>query len=123
MLLVAPACAGQDTAETGQEAEPTQASPSPTGFAPDCVETTEVEAQDNSFEPVCLIISPGDSVTVRNTGAAKHNFEIPGTDISSDVDAGDQVVVEGVGDAVEPGVETEFVCRFHSGMGGYLNVA
>jgi plastocyanin len=81
-----------------------------------------VEAQDNSFQPVCLIISTGDSVTVRNTGAARHSFTIPGTDIDSDVEPGDEVVVEGVGDEVEPGVETEFVCRFHGGMGGYLNV-
>jgi hypothetical protein len=26
------------------------------------------------------------------------------------------------GDATEPGVEVEFVCTFHDGMIGYLNV-
>jgi plastocyanin len=121
--LVVAACGGRQTAQPPADEGTPAESPSATGFAPDCVETTRVEAQDHLFQPVCLIISPGDSVTVRNTGDATHNFKIPNTSINSDVAPGEQVVVKGVGDVVEPGIETEFTCRFHGGMGGYINVA
>jgi plastocyanin len=93
-----------------------------TGPSADCVETTDITAVDNSFEPICLTAATGDELTITNDGAAPHTFTIEGTDVDENLQPGDQVTAT-VPEGLEVEAETEFHCTIHPGMVGYLYVS
>lgn len=93
-----------------------------TGPSADCVETTEVAALDNEFEPICVIAATGDELTVTNEGTAPHTFTIGGTDVDEDLAPGDRITAT-VPDGLEIGAEHEFLCEIHPAMVGYLYVS
>jgi plastocyanin len=88
----------------------------------DCVETSEVTALDNEFEPICVTAATGDELTITNDGAAPHTFTIEGTDVDEMLQPGDQVTAT-VPEGLEVEAETEFHCTIHPGMVGYLYVS
>jgi plastocyanin len=114
MILVLASCGGDGGGGTRRTS--TEGSPSA-----DCVETTDITAVDNEFEPVCVIAATGDELAISNQGSAPHTFTIPHTDIDVALDPGSDAtatVPEGL--AVE--AENEFECTIHPGMVGYLYV-
>jgi plastocyanin len=80
---------------------------------------TTVSVQDNSFSPGTLKVSVGDTVTFTNDGAIAHTVTASG---GADFDSG----------SLEPGADFKFtaekagtvsyVCTFHPGMQGTIEV-
>jgi plastocyanin len=71
-----------------------------------------VTMMDNFFEPPCIAVSSEQGVTLTNAGNLDHNFTIQGTDLSVDVEPGEDEETDEVGDAVGAGTY-RFYCRFH----------
>jgi plastocyanin len=81
---------------------------------------TTVSAQDNSFSPETLEVSVGDTVTFKNDGAIAHTVTASS---GADFDSG----------SLEPGATFKFtaekagtvsyVCTFHPGMQGTIEVS
>ena len=130
LALVLAACGQGAESETGSEAgdspSTTAAAPAePATPGPDCVETTELTAVDDDWEPQCVIV-PGGSLTVKNEGEALHSFTIELHDaIDVDIKSGTSVVVDAAEAAETAGEagETFFQCKYHPGMSGFLWVA
>jgi plastocyanin len=122
MLVLATACGGGGGGGGGggQQAEPTEEA-TETGPAADCVQTRDIVAIDNEFEPICVIAATGDELTVTSEGSAQHTFTISGTDVDVLLDPGAEETVV-VPEELEAGAEHEFNCRFHPTMVGYLFV-
>jgi plastocyanin len=122
-LLLASACGagGGDASDQRATGEPTGAA-TEEGPAADCVETTDVLAVDNDFEPICVIASAGTELSVTNEGGSPHTFTIPDTNVDEVLEPGDETTVT-VPDTLETNAESEFQCRFHPSMVGYLYVA
>jgi plastocyanin len=114
--LLLSACGGDE--EAGGRGEHDHEGGAPSA---DCVETTELTAVDNEFEPVCVVASTGDELTITNEGAAPHTFTIPETDVNVMLQAGDQGTAT-VPQGLEPNAEIEFHCTIHPEMVGYLHV-
>ena len=111
---------------------PADASPKPSiPFAPaaDCEDATvggalvTIRQVDNAFIPECLVVLGGQGLRVRNDGTVEHNFSIEGTQVSLDVEPGQQATTEPVATVAEPGTY-RFFCRFHAreGMDGDLTI-
>jgi hypothetical protein len=126
-LIVTGLVAGcvQDVAQD----EPTVTAPSPAvtatqpaegDIAQGCQPGSELTAQGNAWEPPCLF-SRSTEITVTNNDAVVHSFTIRGTDVDVDVKPGTTENVDVAG-AVESGVESEFFCKYHPEMIGYLAV-
>jgi plastocyanin len=121
LVVLATACGGGGGGGGGgQRTEPTEAA-TETGPAADCVQTTDVVAVDNEFEPICVIAATGDELTVTSEGSAQHTFTIGGTDVDVLLDPGAEETVS-IPEELETGAEHEFNCRFHPTMVGYLFV-
>jgi plastocyanin len=121
MVVLATACGGDGGGGDGaRRAQPTDQT-AEEGPAADCVETSDVVAVDNEFEPICVIATRGDQLTVISEGSAQHTFTIRDTDVDVLLDPGDEENVEVPGE-LEAGAEHEFNCRFHPTMVGYLYV-
>jgi plastocyanin len=120
MLVLATACGGGNGGGGGRRAEPTEPA-TQSGPAADCVETTDVVAVDNEFEPICVIAATGDELTVTSEGTAQHTFTISDADVDVLLDPGAEETVA-VPEELEAGAEHEFNCRFHPTMVGYLYV-
>jgi plastocyanin len=75
-----------------------------------------VTMMDTFFEPPCLAVSSTQSVALTNAGNQDHNFTIEGTDLSADVEPGEDEETDELGDVVEAGTY-RFFCRFHEGQG------
>jgi plastocyanin len=118
ILVVATACGGGGGGD--QRAEPT-APATAEGPAADCVETTDVVAVDNEFQPICVIATTGTELTVTSEGAADHTFTIRDTDVDVLLEPGAEETVA-VPEELEAGAEHEFHCEFHPTMVGYLYV-
>lgn len=86
-------------------------------------ESPVVVALDNEFDPACLEVSAGQDLTVQNNGEAAHTFTIEEAGINLVLQPGDEQLAEGVGDAVQEGADTTFVCEFHPEMVGTLKLA
>jgi hypothetical protein len=121
VALLLAACGGQG----GQGAQPrgtsTPGGTTEVGPAADCIETSDITAVDNDFEPICVIAAAATEVSVTNDGFNPHTFTIRDTEVDERLDPGDEVSVA-VPDTLEPNAETEFVCRIHPSMVGYLYV-
>ena len=120
LLVLATACGGGSEGNGGGQAEPT-GDATETGPAADCVQTTDVVAVDNEFEPICVIVARGDELTVTSDGTAQHTFTISGTDVDVLLDPGAEETLA-VPEELEAAAEHEFNCRFHPTMVGYLYV-
>ena len=113
-------------AACGQEAEPgagseagpppAEASPAVEEPGPECVETDELAAVDNDWDPGCIVTSG--SVTITNEDQAPHNFTITGA-VEAPLPGGKTATVD-VSEAAEPSGETYFLCTIHPGMDGFL---
>jgi plastocyanin len=117
--------AGCDDLPEAGDGEP--GGPSPTIVAGDlddeCPEVSAPEGapapvtmMDNFYEPSCVAVSSEQSVALTNAGNLDHNFTIQGTDVSLDVDPGEDEETDEVGDAVQAGTY-RFFCRFHEDQG------
>jgi plastocyanin len=117
MLVLATACGGGGGDGSGsQAAEPTDPATAE-GPAADCVETTDVVAVDNEFQPICVIATTGTELTVTSEGAADHTFTIRDTDVDVLLEPGAEETVA-VPEELEAGAEHEFHCEFHPTMVG-----
>jgi plastocyanin len=127
-LLVATVAlvACNDLPEVGDD-EPEAAPTATAGFQQDIDETcAEVSApegapapvtmMDNFFEPPCIAVSSEQGVALTNAGNQDHNFTIQGTDLSVDVEPGEDEETDEVGDEVGAGTY-KFFCRFHEDAG------
>jgi plastocyanin len=117
VLLLLASCGDGDGGGGG--ARPTSAEGSPSA---DCVETTDVTAVDNEFEPICMIAATGDELAITNEGAAPHTFTIDGTDVDETLQPGDQATAT-VPEGLDVEAENEFHCTIHPSMVGYLFVS
>ena len=99
-----PACDG-DTAPAEPCADPEPA--------------TSVQLADFAFDPDCLSVDAGGTLTVENVGDAPHTFTVGGTDVDVkvDPDASDEVAFDGV----DPGTYS-VTCTFHPQMEATLTV-
>jgi plastocyanin len=119
-VLLLAACGGD--ADTGSEADDDTASPAAEapveaeGPGPECVETDELTASGNAWDPDCIVTSG--TITVTNNDEAPHNFTITGA-IEEPLEGGGTIEVD-VSGATEPEGETYFVCTIHPGMDGFL---
>ena len=115
-----------DLPEVGDD-EPEAAPTATAGFQEDIDETcAEVSApegapapvtmMDNFFEPPCIAVSSEQGVALTNAGNQDHNFTIQGTDLSLDVEPGEDEETDEVGDEVGAGTY-KFFCRFHEDAG------
>jgi plastocyanin len=116
--LVAVSCAEKPS----KVAEPSPASPTP-----DCSDLTgdgpaEILMHDNSFDPICAMVSPDQEIHFRNEGVASHTFTVEAADIDVKLLGGEEATAGTAGELLGPG-EHEYVCRFHGGMRGFLEVA
>ncbi len=116
IVLLLASCGGGDG---GRGARPTSTDAGPSA---DCVETTEITAVDNEFEPICVIAATGDELSVANEGAAPHTFTISGTDVDEDLPPGSEITAA-VPEGLDVGAENEFHCTIHPSMVGYMYVS
>lgn len=117
ILLVS--CGGGE--ETGSGSDP--ASPAleetadePAAPGPECVETDELTAVDDVWDPSCIVTSG--SLTIVNEDPAPHTFTITGA-IDEPFEGGATITID-VSGATEPEGETYFLCTIHPGMDGFL---
>jgi plastocyanin len=77
---------------------------------------TEVELDDNYFEPTVLEGSPGKNVLLelKNEGGTEHNFTLEDQSIDEDVEAGEEteVMVK-----LPQSGELSFYCKYHKDLG------
>ncbi len=105
LLLLLTACGG-DVAELPEDCT-------------DPVAVTTVELADFSFQPDCLSVDAGATITLDNSGDAPHTFTVTGTDVDFELDAGTSVDVSLSG--VEPGIYA-VTCTYHPQMTATLTV-
>ena len=86
----------------------------------DCVETSDITMVGSEFDPRCVSTS-SPKVSVVNEDLILHSFTIRGTDVDVDVEDGKRATIDLSG-AVEPGVLTEFYCKYHGPMIGDILV-
>jgi plastocyanin len=74
-------------------------------------DTVQLVASDFEFTPAELPFAAGEEtqITFTNTGQAKHNFTVDGTDVDEDVDANGEVTF----DFTAPGQTASFQCKYH----------
>jgi plastocyanin len=75
-----------------------------------------VTMMDTFFDPNCFAVSSTQPVAVTNAGNLDHNFTIQGSELSTDVEPGEDEETDEVGDYVEAGTY-KFFCRFHEDQG------
>lgn len=71
---------------------------------------------DTFFEPNCLVVSSTQEMTLVNAGELTHNFSIRETDVSVDVEPGEEEGPEDLFSNLQAGTH-EFYCRFHEDQG------
>jgi plastocyanin len=93
------------------------------GADEDCAEVSAPEGapvgvtmMDSFFEPDCVAVSSEQGATLTNAGNLDHNFTIQGTELSYDVEPGEDEETDEFGDAVAAGTY-RFFCRFHEAQG------
>ena len=80
---------------------------------------TSVELADFAFQPDCLSVDAGATITLENIGDAPHTFTVGGTDLDVKLDPG---ASDDVGFAsVDPGTYS-VTCTFHPEMKATLTV-
>ena len=84
------------------------------------VATTDVTMTDFAYAPECVEASPGDTLTLVNSGETPHTFTVGVVDLDADVAAGatGEVTLDGVG----AGTTYEVTCTYHPQMVAGLKV-
>jgi plastocyanin len=92
----------------------TSASPteSPTGGT---TSGSTLVLKDNVFEPADFTVAAGSQITLKNEGAALHNFSVEGQNVDKDVQPG-ETETEDVIAGLQPGTYTMF-CKYHRALG------
>lgn len=82
----------------------------------------EIKASDNRFRPAILKLEAGAQVTIEvtNRGAQPHNFVIDEVDLSTGTIESGEVATATF---TVPDTEVGFVCTFHPGMEGKIQLA
>lgn len=75
-----------------------------------------VTMMDNFYDPNCFAVSSTQPVALTNAGNQDHNFTIQGSELSMDVEPGEDEETDEVGDYVGAGTY-KFFCRFHEQAG------
>jgi plastocyanin len=139
LVLTLTAACGDDDATTSSTDAPADRTPissasssdstDDTTAGGDCQDDTKVdgpadlEMQDFTFAPPCLVISTSQGLRLHNEGENEHNFSVEGVSgLDVDVSAGDENNTEATG--LEPGRYT-FFCKYHrasNDMEGKLRV-
>jgi plastocyanin len=86
---------------------------------PDPVSTTSVEMVNFAFEPDCLSVEAGATVSLRNTSNEPHTFTVEDTDVHVNVLRGQSEQANLAG--LDPGLYA-VTCSFHSMMEATLKV-
>lgn len=77
-------------------------------------------AVDNHFHDIHrendIRIDSQRAFVVKNQGRNLHNVTIAGTDINEDVEPGDELEFDPVGEFLEPGTY-DVICRYHASVG------
>jgi plastocyanin len=113
--MFATACSGSSPTAT---ASTPVASASPTTNPPAGVLTpppgqaVTLEQVDFRFDPVHVVMSTEQGLTITNDGTVVHNVTIQGTSVDIDVQPGQTANLEGIGGAVAPG-NYPFFCKYH----------
>ena len=81
---------------------------------------TTVSAQDNSFSPGTLKVSPGDTVTFTNDGAVAHTVTATS---GAKFDSGSLEPGKTFKFTAEKAGTVDYVCTFHPGMQGTIEVS
>jgi plastocyanin len=84
------------------------------------VATTDVTMTDFAYSPECVEASPGDTLTLVNSGETPHTFTVGAADVEADVAAGatGELMLEGV----TAGTIYEVTCTYHPQMVALLRV-
>lgn len=80
---------------------------------------TTVSVQDNSFTPADLKVAPGDTVTFTNEGAIAHTVTATS---GADFDSGSLAPGKTFTFTAEKAGTVTYVCTFHPGMQGTIEV-
>jgi plastocyanin len=125
VALFAVACGGgggngattQPPVATGTTQSPTA---SPTGGG---TQDTTLVLKDNVFDPADFTVAAGSQITLKNEGAALHNFSVEGQNIDKDIQPG-ETENEDILEGLQPGTYTMF-CKYHRsiGMEGTLTIS
>ena len=83
------------------------------------VVSTTVEVADFSYDPSCIAVSRGVTLTISNVGKVPHTFTVSGTGAAVEVAAGESGTLDLSG--VAAGTYRVF-CTYHSNMEGALKV-
>jgi len=83
------------------------------------VAATTVEMADFSYDPSCVEVSAGATLTIDNVGKVPHTFTVSGTDAAADVAAGESADLDLTG--IGSGTYRVF-CTYHSNMEAALRV-
>lgn len=126
LMVVGAACGGGSTNQTTtQPPISTATSESPTGGSTTGSPSggATLALKDNVFDPADFTIAAGAQITLKNEGAALHNFSVEGQDVDKDVKPG-ETETEDVLDGLQPGTYTMF-CKYHRsiGMEGTLTIS
>jgi plastocyanin len=116
LALLLTACGGDAETGAGSEGDPASPAAEAEGPGPECVETDELTASNNTWDPGCIVTSG--SLTVINDDQVPHTFTITGA-VDEPLEEGATIEVD-VSEAAEPEGETFFVCTIHPGMDGFL---
>ena len=86
----------------------------------DPVPTTDVTMTDFAYAPECVEASPGDTLTLVNSGETPHTFTVTVVDIEADVAAG--ATGELQLDGVTAGTTYQVICNYHPQMTAALKI-
>jgi plastocyanin len=85
---------------------------------------TELELDDNYFQPKTLQGNPGGTITLelKNEGSVEHNFSVSGQDVDQDVGPAEEAEVDVT---VPQSGSVQFFCKYHKaeGMTGTLEAS
>src|SRR5437773_311011 len=86
-LLLA-ACGGNSGGGT-QTTTPPASTTTPPTTSPPAQTTSTLVLKDNVFDPSTLTVAAGATLTLKNEGAALHNFSVEGQGIDKDINPGE----------------------------------
>jgi plastocyanin len=127
LMLVGVACGGGSSNQTTTQPPVTTTT---TSESPTAGSTTgspsggaTLTLKDNVFDPADFTVAAGSQITLKNEGAALHNFSVEGQDVDKDVKPG-ETETEDVLEGLQPGTYTMF-CKYHRsvGMEGTLTIS
>jgi plastocyanin len=120
VALCATACSGSSPTATTTTTPVASASPTtnppPGVLTPPPGPTVTLHEVDFRFEPVHVVMSPDQGLTITNDGTAVHNLTIDKTSVDVDVQPGQTTNLEAIGGAVGPGTYV-FFCKYHRSRG------